>query len=202
MYGGVGVDERRAQRRQAFIDAGIEVIGSVGYASTTVRAVCAEAALTERYFYESFENLEALLCAVYEHLITGMKQRILLALQKCPPDPEILSKAALREYFEYNRDPHYSRIMLFEVLGVSPQVDRIYRRVMEEFAQLIASVSKPLYPGRSFKGLDEGLLTGGMVGAVVQMAMRWSLNGYKPDQEVVVDNAHAIFTAVNRQLLA
>jgi AcrR family transcriptional regulator len=37
-----------------------------GYRNTTVKAVCEAAGLTERYFYESFANSEALLVAAFD----------------------------------------------------------------------------------------------------------------------------------------
>jgi AcrR family transcriptional regulator len=48
------------------INAGLEVISRRGWAATTVKSVCAEAGLTERYFYEAFPDREALLIAVFD----------------------------------------------------------------------------------------------------------------------------------------
>ena len=67
-YRGVSEAARQAERRQRFIEAGLTVFGSRGYHSSTVRSICSEAGLTERYFYESFANSEDLLCVVYEHV--------------------------------------------------------------------------------------------------------------------------------------
>lgn len=202
MYRGASVAARQAERREKLIEAAIQVIGTVGYHHATVRAICNEAGLTERYFYESFENSEQLLCTVYDHLIGRLQAQTLAALARSEKSPEAMAKAALRVYFEFNRDPLLARITLFEVLGVSPAVDKRYRKAMDDFAQLIGNVSKSLYPGRAFEALDEALLTSGMVGAVVQMTMRWVLGGYQQSLAMVVRNAHAIFNAVNRQLLA
>ena len=43
-----------------------------GAAATTVRAVCHKAELNARYFYESFDDIDALLVAVYDHVVAGM----------------------------------------------------------------------------------------------------------------------------------
>ena len=50
-YRGVSEEARQAERRQRFVEAGLTVFGSRGYHSSTVRSICAEAGLTERYFY-------------------------------------------------------------------------------------------------------------------------------------------------------
>src|SRR5690606_9237384 len=65
-FRGVAADERRRQRRQQLLDAGLKCFGTVGFRAAGVRDICAEAQLTERYFYESFKNREALFLAVYE----------------------------------------------------------------------------------------------------------------------------------------
>lgn len=63
---GTSAEERRNQRRAALVSAGLEVIGTEGWSRTTVRGVCLEAGLTERYFYEAFADRDALLLAVFE----------------------------------------------------------------------------------------------------------------------------------------
>lgn len=201
-YRGASLEQRQSERRAKLIEAGLTVIGSVGYHAATVRAICTEAGLTERYFYESFENSEALLRAVYTHIIDRLRAETLAALQRAPREADAMSEAALRVYFGMNRDPHFARINLFEVLGVSPNVDQLYRNTMSEFAALLASISKSLYPGKVFTRLDEDLVTQGMIGAVVQITHRWVLGGYQQSLDEVVRNTQAIFSAVNRQLLA
>ena len=65
-YAGESLSERTARRRQQFLDAGLQVFGTTGYRTATVRQLCKQAGLTDRYFYESFASTEDLLVAVYE----------------------------------------------------------------------------------------------------------------------------------------
>jgi AcrR family transcriptional regulator len=74
---GVPLDARRAQRREALIRAAIEVYGARGFRNATVKAVCEAAGLTERYFYESFANGEALLVAALGALTAPRSTRLL-----------------------------------------------------------------------------------------------------------------------------
>ena len=67
-YRGVTMEERRADRRRRLLAAGVQVIGESGWQSTTVRAVCSAAGLTERYFYESFADRDEFVRAVYDHV--------------------------------------------------------------------------------------------------------------------------------------
>ena len=63
-YSGLHAEERVATRRTAILAAALEVFGRQGYAATTVKQICTEAELTERYFYESFTDKEAMLMAL------------------------------------------------------------------------------------------------------------------------------------------
>ena len=199
-YGGASADERVAERRIKLMDAGLKVIGEVGYNAATVRAICVEAGLTERYFYESFENSEDLLCAVYNRIIENTKQRAQSALLTAKGDPEAMARAVLSQYFQICRDPHIARVMLFEILGVSPRVDTLYRQAMEDFAELIRASVQMSVRVQHLQKLDQGMLSAALVGAVVQIAMRWVLGGYKQPLELVVASAYTIFVAINRQV--
>jgi len=59
-------EQRREQRRERLLAAGLEVMGNLGWSRTTVRAVCRQSGLTERYFYEAFPDNNALLVAVFD----------------------------------------------------------------------------------------------------------------------------------------
>src|SRR3569623_2122422 len=75
-YGGLAKAERVAPRRARFIAAGIELFGTQGFRGATVRGICAAAGLTDRYFYESFASLEALLAEVYGTVRDGFARSL------------------------------------------------------------------------------------------------------------------------------
>ncbi len=67
---GVPLENRLALRRDDLITAGVQLLGSSGGPALTVRAVCRDAALTERYFYESFSDRDEFVRAVYDDVCT------------------------------------------------------------------------------------------------------------------------------------
>ena len=69
-YSGVPPEDRVARRRAALIDAALKVFEAEGLPRLSARRVCDEASLTRRYFYESFEDIDALVGAVVQQ-ITG-----------------------------------------------------------------------------------------------------------------------------------
>ena len=65
-WSGVPLESRLAVRRENLIVAGMRLLGSEDGPSLTVRAVCRQAELTERYFYESFADRDQFVRAVYD----------------------------------------------------------------------------------------------------------------------------------------
>src|SRR4029453_15403828 len=68
-YRGAGPRQRQDEPRARLVDAAVEVFGTTGSRSATVDRVCAVAGLTKRYFYESFDDSEALLLGASRHSI-------------------------------------------------------------------------------------------------------------------------------------
>jgi AcrR family transcriptional regulator len=65
-WSGVPLEDRQALRRDELIAAGVHLLGGESGPAVTVRAVCREARLTERYFYESFSDRDEFVRAVYD----------------------------------------------------------------------------------------------------------------------------------------
>lgn len=198
-YRGVAVEERRAERRQRLLEAGLRIFGEVGYHGATVKTICAAAGLTERYFYESFANSEDLLCAVYEQHMVLQQQRILVAVTQAPREPVAMIEAGLRAFFELAREiPAGARVQFVEVLGVSPRVDRLYRQAIENFAQMLRTLNLQL-PAQTPLARDEETLSVGLVGAAVGIASRWLLSGFSQPLENMLATTLTIFLGVWRQ---
>lgn len=83
-YRGVDADERLAQRRQRFIDAGVDLLGQTQPDELTVRAICTKAGLTARYFYESFTDKDAFTEAVFDAVATQLAMSTTAAVADLP----------------------------------------------------------------------------------------------------------------------
>lgn len=196
-YRGVSGEVRKEERRLRLLEAGLTQFGRVGYHAATVKAICAEAGLTERYFYESFSNSEDLLCAVYEQHMSLQQTRILEAVMAAPREPRALIEAGLRAFFELAREnPAGSRVQFVEVLGVSPRVDKQYRQVVENFAALMRNMNSQLTQSGAPSLRDEATLSIGLVGAAVGIASRWLLSDFIQPLESVLATTMIIFMGV------
>ena len=67
---GVPLEDRQARRRDALLAAGVQLLGGAHGPAVTVRAVCRQARLTERYFYESFADRDQFVRAIYDDVCT------------------------------------------------------------------------------------------------------------------------------------
>ena len=79
-YRGISADERRSVRRTQLLEACLDVVGEVGVAGTTAEAVCARAGLSKRYFYESFDDREAVLVAALDAFFEAARAAVAPAL--------------------------------------------------------------------------------------------------------------------------
>lgn len=68
-YGGENGADRVKRRRATLVDAALDILGSPDGGLISVRGVCRQAGLTARYFYESFEDVDALVAATYDEVV-------------------------------------------------------------------------------------------------------------------------------------
>ncbi|MGY4654427.1 TetR/AcrR family transcriptional regulator [Mycobacterium sp. URHB0021] len=88
-YRGVDAADRLACRRRQLLEAGLELLGSEPDASElTVRAVCRQAGLTVRYFYESFTDKDDLVAAVFDWVIADIAATTQAAVAAAPADEQ------------------------------------------------------------------------------------------------------------------
>jgi AcrR family transcriptional regulator len=76
--------DRQALRRDELVAAGVALLGGAAGPALTVRAVCRQAGLTERYFYESFTDREEFVRAVYDDV--GTRAMATLLTSESPRD--------------------------------------------------------------------------------------------------------------------
>ncbi|MCA1246473.1 TetR/AcrR family transcriptional regulator [Massilia sp. MS-15] len=183
-YRGLTQDERRAERRARLVTAAIAVYGERGYHQATVKAVCEAAGLTERYFYESFVNSEALLIDSFNLVTYSVLGDVKRAAREAGRGRVARLRAMLHAYFSsLQREPQSARVFLVEIRGVSRAVDLAFDAALRAIGHEVARIVAP--PGQP----GDELLQAGVVGGVMHIALRWIDAGYRPGIESVVDSA-------------
>lgn len=189
-YAGVAPDERRHLRRQRLIEAGVEVFGVRGYHAATVRTVCAQAQLTERYFYESFKSLDDLFTAVYAELSNQLKQATLEALAQTQPKALDLAQSALRVFLCFIRDdPRRARITLIDAVSIGRVGQAAADEAARDYVSMMRSFVMLLYPDVGPRGVNIDVLASGLVGMNIHVATAWAREDFAtPLEEVLWTN--------------
>jgi AcrR family transcriptional regulator len=150
-YRGVPADERRAQRRQLLVDTALDCLHDDGLAAISVRSVCARARLTPRYFYESFDGLDALLLAAVDAVVDEVAEQALAALAAAPAQLAVQVRAAIDAgYGVVAGDARKASAMLVAASGHGPLRERRHKLVTD-YADLIID-GLPLLSGVGLPG--------------------------------------------------
>ncbi|CAJ0723469.1 MAG: TetR/AcrR family transcriptional regulator [Ralstonia sp.] len=203
-YGGVAPEARAAERRDALIRAGTRVFGTVGFRKATVRAICQEAKLNDRYFYAAFDSTEALLRATYQQHAEDLRAQVSEATAAAGNTLEARVDAGLHAFFAFLRDPCAARVLLLEVMGVSPETDATYQRNLLEFGkQIMANAELPGAPleDNAEQRADQRILGLALVGALTNVGAAWLLTGYRDPEEKMVRNCRQVVLGTLRAML-
>jgi AcrR family transcriptional regulator len=194
-YRGVSAEQRRADRRERLLEAGLDLLGGEGFGATTVRGVCARAGLTERYFYESFKDLEALLLAVFDEIIEDATRAVLEAVAQAPHDEREKSRAAIAAFVDLmTDDPRKGRVAFVEAMGSEALMLRRLA-TMRAFAQLIADQAQAFYGAPAAQREDAELTALLLVGGLAETLIAWLGGSLRLSRDRLVDHVANLFVA-------
>lgn len=187
-YAGASAPERQAQRRERILDAGFDVFGREGYRNTTMRLICAQARLTERYFYESFSSVDEVFKAVHKRLSVEVSQQIMVSVLMQPDDPVAQTRAGLTAFFEYIKaDPRRAQILLLDAVATGLTSPLNLNAYASRYADLLKERFKKRYPNLTIP-LDVELVVGGFVGMIIHTASVWTDRKFDTPIDVLVDH--------------
>ncbi|WP_206370442.1 TetR/AcrR family transcriptional regulator [Solimonas marina] len=186
-YGGESAAARQERQRRQFLDAGLTLFGTVGYRATTVRMLCKEAGLIDRYFYKNFQDTEDLLAAIHGASMDHIEAQVLAAIAATTTrTPDAIVAAGLDAFFAAVEDARMTRVCWLEVLGVSPRIQTLYTQRIQRFARLLLDVAQQLQPRWPLDDEEADITTIALVGAISQSAMHWLLTDYHAARATLV----------------
>lgn len=177
-YGGRSDAQRRAERHERLMEAGLELFGTEGYAGTSIERLCATASVSTRNFYEEFPGREALLIALHERITQRALQNALTALVGCDDVPlgERIDRMVRAYITTTSSDPKWTRLAYVEVVGVSPAVERHRLMWRERIIQfLVGEANRAVDRGQAEKR-DFHLTAVAFIGAVNELVYYWSIH--------------------------
>src|SRR5580692_3427895 len=98
VYRGQSNHERREDRRDRLVRAGLELFGTAGYAATSIEGICSSAGVTARHFYEHFVSREALLRAIYDEVVADAQRAVMRALALPAADATVRVERAVEAF--------------------------------------------------------------------------------------------------------
>lgn len=180
-YRGNTAEERRLERREKLLSAAARIFASRGFHNATVKAVCEEAGLTERYFYESFQNSVALFLALHRQT----SQRIVSIISDVPvntAEPEVQMREMLRRFFDFfTTDPDDARMFAVEAVYISPVAREVCKSWRETLGQILMQV---LNPGCS---VTNNIVSTAVARALLSIAVDWMEDGFSRPRSEILD---------------
>ncbi|MAG43902.1 MAG: TetR family transcriptional regulator [Oceanospirillaceae bacterium] len=194
-YRGLTPEQRTAQRRERFVEAGLNLFGNEGFHATTVRKLCKEAGLTDRYFYESFSSMEECLIEVYERCLQGILARLQKSLINLEGKtfPEELIRKLLNDFFAEMEDPRVAKVCMFEAEGVSDYMHGLYNDYIRRFVMVLMGASRAYVEEWPLNTEETEVLGNAIVGGIIQATRNWAVNDYHLSRESLVNGIMVIF---------
>lgn len=186
-YRGRSAQQRRSDRRERLLAAALDLIGTRGYAATTVAALCNAAGVSTRTFYEEFDGREDTLLAVHDQITAAGFTALTDAL--AATTGEQLHARIHRSVHAYlgavATDPRQARVAFVEIVGVSPRIEAHRLAWRHRIIDLLdteatAAAQRAGSPRRDFR-----LAAIALIGAVNELGHHHSLQSHTTPLDAV-----------------
>lgn len=171
-YAGVPAEQRRAERRDALLDAALDLLHEDGPAAVTMRGVTTRARLNDRYFSEQFADRDALLLALLDGVAAEATARMLTALATTGDDGERTVRAVLLSALTYlGEDPRRGSVL---VLTQATERTRARRtEIVRALAEIVVQHRERLLPGRRVTDAEAALNAFILVSGILDLPEVW-----------------------------
>ena len=197
-FKGLSLTERKQARREKLIEAGIEAYGTHGFFAVTVKDICNEAKLTERYFYESFKKSDELFQTIFLTLIDQLQHNVMQAIMQASTDPRKMIEAGLTALLTTLRDnPRMARIIYIDAMLVQELHNQAtIHETMLRFDRMIQAFVMLMMPHIDRSEREISFVATGLNGYVTQIAIRWVVSGFKQSMEDVLSSCSIVFLSL------
>lgn len=186
-YRGQAAEARSAERRARLIQAGVDLVGTQGVTAMTMRAVCREAELSQKFFYESFTDTDELLHEVYRSTFEHSRQAIEAAGD---PAADLISRtragvAAAAQLVK--DDPRICRILLVE-----PIADLRLRHFVRDTVSAMSGLRAPTDQADATATARVKMQYATVFGAIISLFIEWTEGNLGSDHDAFVDHVSAM----------
>ncbi|MFV8054590.1 TetR/AcrR family transcriptional regulator [Mycobacterium sp. 48b] len=183
-YRGQAADARSADRRARLLRAGVDLVGTQGVSAMTMRAVCREAELSQKFFYESFSDTDDLLREVYRSTFEHAR-RVINDAGDPAADLASRIRAGVRAAAQLVRDdPRICRILLVE-----PIADLGLRQFVRDTigTMTLGGLTAPI-EGAAATPERAKMQYATVFGAIISLFIEWTEGNLGSDREMFVEH--------------
>lgn len=186
-WGGRTTEQRRAERRARLIEAATDIWCESGWAAVTMRGVCSRAGLTDRYFYESFADRDALLAAIWDDILEGIGETLRTIMDEGLDRPvlDVFATAVKTVVDEVASDPRRAPILFGMHSGSEALEHRRHAMVLRMTDLLLAGTAPRVDPRVDRQQLRRSILMG--VGGFIELVMQWRAGEIEGDARSIID---------------
>lgn len=198
-YGGKTADERAADRRERLVEAAITLLATRGEARTTMTAVCAEAGLTERYFYESFGSRDEVLIAALDSVSEEIARTTLDAVSTSSGDPAARVRATIAAVVDFVvAAPNKMRVAVVESNANATMRTRRHE-LLGTFAALVASEAREIFGDETWPEPRDHLQAVIFMAGLSELVASWLLGEIELTPDELVTTASDSLVALMRK---
>jgi AcrR family transcriptional regulator len=188
--------QRAEGRRRQFLEAGLELLATRGWANITVRGVCEAAGLSTRFFYESFAGLDALALAVYDEIVDETFLAVVRATTDADTDRALRARRAITAMVaSLTRDPRRARVVLVEGFGRGPLGDRRIQ-TMQRLAAAIEQLGRMEYGMYDESQAVVGIAATLVAGGVAELLIAWLDGRLDVSEEQLIGDCAQLVVAI------
>lgn len=181
-YGGLTSEQREAQRRERLLATATDVIGTQGYAATTIPSLCSAAKVSTRNFYELYATKEDLFVDLYDRITADSYTRVAASLAATTGSPLAdRIPAALMAYLDpMLKDPRVARIAFVEIMGASARIETLRLNYRETLIEIVRAEGVGAVASGEVVDRDWRFASLALIGAVTAIVYDWALRGRRP----------------------
>lgn len=188
-YRGLPPEVRQADRLHRFREAGLDAFATSGYMNSSVPEICKLAGLSTRQFYEEFSSREGLILDLYGRIHAEARARVLEAVDGASDRSyRGLATVAVAAYIHsIGDDPRRARLVLAEVVGLNPKVEKARELCAADWSALIENVARASVPEGHEPIGGYRLMMVGLIGAINALAKDWSERSPRQPMSELID---------------
>jgi AcrR family transcriptional regulator len=184
---GLDADQRRAQRRDALLDAALDLFAEQGYLGTSIEQICQRAYVGTKSFYEVFDSRESCYVALLRRITEQTTAHMVRVLEAAPADEPAATRILIEAFAHWFADDvRLAKVTFGEGSAITPAAERQRRANRRWAAEFIESIWQRYGAG---SGRTRGVAVG-VVGGLFEIVADWVHDADVTDEKAVATLVH------------